>query len=65
MEIRSLHGKKAERLDVSPADMTIQGFGRIERGWVEGKGAREWVLSPASKVKKESDGRVSQNTCRS
>jgi hypothetical protein len=41
VEIGSLPGKKADRLDVSPADMTIQGFGRIKRGGVEGKEARE------------------------
>lgn len=47
MEIGSLPGKKADRLDMSPAGTTVQGFGKMERGWVEGKGAREWVLSPA------------------
>ena len=59
MEHGCLPGKKPDRLTVSRAHMTKQDFGRTEGGWVEDKGAREWILSQASKVKKESDGRVS------
>lgn len=53
LEAPSLLGKKVARLVCHLLSWLYRLFGRIERVGVEGKGARDWVLSPALEVRRK------------